>query len=270
MREDWPRREEERRKARLRGERERAAPLSHTPLVAKSAALSPLLRLPQTRTPSPRMNVADPQGSKARSSGVIVRVCASSGGAPMDAAPRRAAAAASAADEEDGEETSSPPSSSLNDLGRAIVFAIPASRAARWLWSRRRGIGVAVGLAGVGPGVLGVGALRLCGVSLAVALLPLPGGWRSVQGVALLGALPGVQVSVWGAEANCRSLAAMLTPPPKKPWRAQICRRASFPRPAPPPARPSPPPPSPVRGHGQAVPNAPRPGRIENPDTHTH
>jgi len=188
--------------ARLRGERERAAPLSHTPLVAKSAALSPLLRLPKTRTPSPRMNVAEPQGSKARSSGAIVRVCASSGGAPMDAAPRRDAAAASAADEEDGEETSSPPSSSLNDLGRAIVFAIPASRAARWLWSRRRGIGVAVSLAGVGPGVLGVGALRLCGVSLAVALLPLPGGWRSVQGVALLGALPGVQVSVWGAEAE--------------------------------------------------------------------
>jgi hypothetical protein len=79
--------------------------------------------------------------------------------------------------------------STTNAVGTAIVFAVPASRLARWLWARRRPIGgLAMGVAAGGPGVVGRGLVRL-GVASVAAML-LPGGWRTIQGLALVGCVP--------------------------------------------------------------------------------
>jgi hypothetical protein len=105
-------------------------------------------------------------------------------------------AAAAAERERGGDDAPCSSSSSSNAVGTALVIAIPASRLARFLWRRRAAL---AGVAIAGPGVVGRGLARTALAALAASLLP--GGWRAVQGLALLGcvplAAPGAQVSLW-------------------------------------------------------------------------
>ena len=123
-----------------------------------------------------------------------------------EAAPRRQdscwADAAAAEDEEEaaaaGPSTPSA-SSTTNAVGTALVFVLPASRLARWLWARRAQVaGLAVGAAAGGPGVAGRGLARLAAASLAACVV----GWKPVQALALVGCVPaeaGLQVRKEGA-----------------------------------------------------------------------
>jgi hypothetical protein len=105
----------------------------------------------------------------------------------------------------DGDTPAGPSSSSTtNAVGTALVVAVPASRLLRWLWARRASLGgVALSVAAGGPGVVGKGLLQLGAASLAASLLP--GGWKAVRGLALVGCAPleaGLQVRVRVAETR--------------------------------------------------------------------
>ena len=153
---------------------------------------------PRTRHTLPLFCMSAVCASKQSTSEVCVRAFCSATGGGMESSgrrhdhpPQRPQPAAGASEEEEWEDAPLP-STTVNDVGRAIVVAIPASRLARWLWARRRHLGTAGALAAGGPAFLGAGAGRLC-VAAGVAAL-VPGGWRTLQALALVGAAPGVQV----------------------------------------------------------------------------